>query len=355
MKATILAQDLKTARIMLVDDEAVNLKLLDRMLRIAGYSNLVPVQDPRTVIDLYLLEQTDLILLDLNMPHLDGYEVMAQLKALNDPLLPPIVVLTAQKGQEFLLRSLESGARDYLTKPIDMPELVARVRSMLEVHVAHRMVYEQKETLEGMVRARTAELLKTRLQVVQKLGLAAEYRDNETGRHIIRVSRIVALIAKHQGMGEGYCETLMHATPMHDVGKIGIPDAILLKPGKLDSAEFEIMKTHTTIGARILGDTDSELLIQACEIALSHHERWDGTGYPKGLAGGDIPLTGLIVALADVFDALTSVRPYKKAWSVEAAISHIQQNSGSQFDPNLVSVFEELLPEIIAIREGLSD
>ena len=355
MGANVMDLVSRPDRIMLVDDEPSNLKLLENMLKGSGYSNLVAVQDSRTVVELHQRERMDLILLDLNMPYLDGYEVIARLKALNDPLLPPIVVLTAQTGQQFLLRALECGARDYITKPFNMGELLARVRTMLEMHSAHHLLFDQKETLERMVRERTAELMETRLQIVQKLGRASEYRDNETGKHILRVSQIATLIAKYLGWDETECEILLHATPMHDVGKIGIPDHVLLKPGKLDPEEWELMKAHTTIGAHILDGADSEPLLLAREIALSHHEKWDGSGYPHGLSGKDIHLGGRIVALADVFDALTSERPYKKAWTVEAAIELIRENKGQHFDPELVDIFEKLLPEIIAIRESMLD
>ncbi len=355
MGANVMDLVSRPDRIMLVDDEPSNLKLLENMLKGSGYSNLVAVQDSRTVVELHQRERMDLILLDLNMPYLDGYEVIARLKALNDPLLPPIVVLTAQTGQQFLLRALECGARDYITKPFNMGELLARVRTMLEMHSAHHLLFDQKETLERMVRERTAELMETRLQIVQKLGRASEYRDNETGKHILRVSQIATLIAKYLGWDETECEILLHATPMHDVGKIGIPDHVLLKPGKLDPEEWELMKAHTTIGAHILDGADSEPLLLAREIALSHHEKWDGSGYPHGLSGKDIHLGGRIVALADVFDALTSERPYKKAWTVEAATELIRENKGQHFDPELVDIFEKLLPEIIAIRESMLD
>jgi putative two-component system response regulator len=355
MEGAVRVQELRSARILLIDDEASNLKLLENMLKSSGYSNLTSVQDSRTVVDTYRRERTDLILLDLNMPYLDGYEVIARLKELKDPLLPPIVILTAQNGQQFLLRALECGARDYITKPFNMGELLARVRTMLEVHAAHRLVFEQNQTLESMVRERTAELMETRLQVVQKLGRAAEYRDNETGKHIIRVSRTAALFAKRLGWSETDCENLLHAAPMHDVGKIGIPDKVLLKSGKLDPDEWELMKTHTTIGARILEGAKSEPLLLASEIALTHHEKWDGSGYPRGLSGEAIHLGGRIVAITDVFDALTSERPYKKAWSLDDAMAMIRENRGLHFDPELVTVFEELYPEIIAIRESLPD
>jgi putative two-component system response regulator len=348
-------QSLKSARIMFVDDEAANLKLLDKILEAHGYTNRVSVQDSREVLDLYHRERPELILLDLRMPYLDGFEVMARLKELEDPLMPPVVVLTAQKERESLLRAFESGARDYLTKPFEMGELLARVHNMLEVHRAHRFVYEQKETLDAMVRLRTEELLKTRLEIVQRLGRASEYRDNETGRHIIRVSQISALLAKQLGCDGQFCENLMHAAPMHDVGKIGIPDAILLKPGKLDPEEWEIMKRHTIIGAHILESEGSDLLKLAQEIAYSHHEHWDGAGYPKGLGGEDIPLAARIVALADVFDALTSERPYKKSWSVDAAMDLIREKRGGHFNPDLVDLFVDMLTDIVAIRESLTD
>lgn len=347
---------LKSARIILVDDEAPNLKLLARMLETAGYTNLVPISDPRRVMDEYHRARTNLILLDLRMPHLSGFDVIGLLRETDDPLLPPIVVLTADKGRESLLKAFECGARDYLTKPFEMEELLARVRNMLEVNRSQLLLYQQREMLDAMVRARTTEVLRTRMQVIEKLGRAAEYRDNETGRHIIRVGRTASLVAERLGMDTQYCENMLHAAPMHDIGKIGIPDAILLKPGKLDVPEFEIMKRHTTIGAKLLEtEGDQGILALAEEIAASHHERWDGAGYPAGLGGEEIPLSGRIVALADVFDALLSQRPYKKAWAVDEAVAFIKENRASKFDPHLLDLFLELLPEILGIRNGLPD
>ncbi len=345
----------ENARILIVDDEPVNLKLLDKMLSAQGYTNLALVQDPRQVLEVYRQQRTDLILLDINMPHLDGFAVMEQLNALDDPLLPPIVILTAQHGQDFLLRALNAGARDFITKPFDRNELLARVRNMLDAQLAHRLIYEQKDVLEEMVQIRTKELRRTRLQVVQRLGRAAEYRDNETGNHILRMSHISALLAKSIGWNEADCELMLHASPMHDIGKIGIPDHILLKPGKFEPEEWAIMQTHAAIGANILDGDESDLMVWASEIALTHHEKWDGSGYPNGLSRHDIPLTGRIAALADVFDALTSERPYKKAWTVEAALDLIKKNCGTHFDPELVVVFLEQLPEILKIRERFSE
>jgi len=346
---------LNDQRILVVDDEPANLKLLDKMLGLQGYANLDLVQDARHVLEHYRAARPDLILLDINMPHLDGFQVMEQLQALNDPLLPPIVILTAQHGRDFLLRALAAGARDFITKPFDRNELLMRVRNLLEAQLAHRMLFDQKSVLEDMVRTRTEELRRTRLQVVQRLGRAAEYRDEETGNHILRMSHTCALLARTAGWSEADCELILHASPMHDIGKIGIPDAILLKPGRFEPHEWEIMKTHAAIGAQLLEGDDSELMRMARDIALSHHEKWDGSGYPQGLAGEAIPQAGRIAALADVFDALTSVRPYKQAWSVEAAVDYIRDHRGRQFDPALVDAFLRQLPGILDIRRRFAD
>ena len=343
------------ARILIIDDEPANLKLLDKMLSTQGYQQRVLIQDPREVLPSYQAERPDLILLDINMPHLDGYQVMEQLTELNDPLLPPIVILTAQHTKEYLLRALVGGARDFVSKPFDRNELLMRVRNLLDAQLAHRMLHSQKDVLEQMVRERTEELHHTRLQVVQRLGKAAEYRDEETGNHILRMSHISALLAKKIGWDEAQCDLILNASPMHDIGKIGIPDAILQKPGKFDPQEWEIMKTHAAIGAKLLEGDDSDLMCMAREIAISHHEKWDGSGYPNGLSGEAIPMSGRIAALADVFDALTSVRPYKKAWTVEAAVDLIKENSGKHFDPDLVEVFLAELPNILAIRERFAE
>lgn len=339
------------ADILIVDDEPFNLKLMDKMLGAQGYTNLVLVQDPRLVLQHYRQRRPDLILLDINMPHMDGFAVLDALRELNDPLLPPVVVLTAQHGRDYLLRALNAGARDFIGKPFDRLELLARVRNLLDAHMAHRMVHEQKQVLDDLVRQRTDELRQTRLQIVQRLGRAAEYRDNETGYHIMRMSQISELLARKLGWSDDACELMLNASPMHDIGKIGIPDDILLKPGKLDPAQWEIMKTHTTIGAELLDGDDSELLKLARTIALTHHEKWDGSGYPAGLSGEDIPQEGRIVAVADVFDALTSIRPYKKGWPLDKAVAYIKDNAGTHFDPAIVARFEESLAGIYSIRD----
>jgi putative two-component system response regulator len=341
---------LDQSRIFVVDDEPANLKLLDKMLTSQNYNHLVLIQDPREVISHYLEARPDLILLDINMPHLDGYAVMEQIQSLNDQNTPPIIILTAQHGRDYLLKALSLGASDFVGKPFDRVELLMRVRNLLNVQLAHRMLQDQNTLLEEMVRVRTEDLNETRLQVVHRLGRAAEYRDNETGLHIIRMSQFSEILAKRLGWIAARSELMLHASPMHDIGKIGIPDSILLKPGKFEPDEWEIMKTHAAIGYDILNDGNSDLLRLASEIALSHHEKWDGTGYPNGLSGDEIPQSGRIVAVADVFDALTSPRPYKKAWSIEDAVTYICENAGSHFDPEVVEQFKKCLPELLIIR-----
>ncbi len=342
-------------KILVVDDEAVNLKLLDKMLRQQGFNELVLVADPDSVVSTYKMETPDLILLDLNMPHKNGFQVLAELQALNDPLLPPVVILTAQLSREFLLKALQAGARDYITKPFDRSELVIRIRNLLDAQLAHRLLHDQKSLLEEMVRARTAELHRTQLQVVQRLGMAAEYRDEETGNHILRMSHVCALLAEQIGWSSAECDLILHASPMHDIGKIGIPDAILLKPGKFTPDEWEVMKSHASIGARLLDGEETELMHMACAIAYTHHEKWDGSGYPQGLKGEAIPQAGRIAALADVFDALTSERPYKQPWPMEKALAFIRDQRGLHFEPALVDAFLGILPNVLEISERYSD
>lgn len=346
---------LNNGLLLIIDDEPLNLKLLERMLGDQGYQDLMLVSDPREVLERYLIKRPDLILLDINMPYLDGFQVMDQLKALNDPLLPPIIILTAQHGKDFLLRALAGGARDFITKPFDRNELLMRVRNLLDAQLAHRLLYDQNAVLEQLVQERTKELNRARLQIVQRLGMAAECKDEITGNHIMRMSHYSALLARAVGWNEAECELLLHASPMHDIGKIGIPDAILSKPGKLEAHELEVMKTHASIGGKLLEGDDSALMFMALEIALTHHEKWDGSGYPNGLAGEAIPQCGRITALTDVFDALTSTRSYKKAWTVDAAVTFIKENSGAHFDPVLVEAFLQKLPQILEIRAQFPD
>lgn len=350
-----LSTEPNKASILIVDDERANVMLLEKMLASRGYSNVVSTQDPKQAFPLYQEHNSDLILLDINMPELDGYAVMEQFKNLTKKPLPPILILTAQHTQSFRQRALDSGAIDYVTKPFDAQELLSRVHNLLEVQMAQKFMRNQNEILEQKVQERTQAINDARLQVIRCLGVAAEYRDEETGLHIIRMSKIAIVIAKAAGMDNRQCRLLLSAAPMHDIGKIGIPDKILLKPGKFEPEEWAIMQTHAQIGADILAGDDSVLMTMAHDIALSHHEKWNGTGYPNGLKGEDIPLVGRITALADVFDALTSIRPYKEAWPVEDAVKLIKEESGQHFEPRLVDCMLENLEEIIGIKEKYAE
>ena len=348
-------ESLKSAKILIVDDQTPNVTLLEKMLRAEGYVNVVATTDSRQVSELYVQQHFDLVMLDLNMPYLTGFDVMQQLRELEPDSYVPILVLTAQPDMKTKLRALESGARDFLTKPFDRLEVLTRIRNMLEVRLMHNQVCDQNRILEEKVQERTRELADTRFEIIRRLGRAAEYRDNETGLHIIRMSKYSGLLGRAAGMSEQQCELLLNASPMHDIGKIGIPDSILLKPGKLDEDEWKVMKTHPAIGAEILSGHASELMRMASQIALTHHEKWDGSGYPNGLQGEEIPLVGRVVAVCDVFDALTTARPYKKAWPVEEAIAYIADNSGKHFDPALTQLCPEVLPAILDIRERYAE
>lgn len=346
---------IRKARILVVDDNHTNVVLLQKLLQAVGYEQVEGVTDPRLVRDMYAATPYDLVLLDIRMPHLDGYQVMAQLKEVSDGDFPPVMVLTAQTDQDTKLKALDAGAQDFLHKPFDRVEALTRIRNMIEVRLLHKQVRDQNEVLEQRVIERTSELEDTRLEVVRRLSVAAEYKDNETGLHVVRMSKVAKLLALASGMTEGDAELLHIAAPMHDIGKIGIPDAILLKPGKLTDEEREVMKTHSLIGAEILGEHEWPLMQMARIVALTHHEKWDGTGYPRGLKGKDIPLVGRICALADVFDALTSDRPYKTGWPIAEAVQFITDQSGQHFDPELVEKFMENLDEITVIRESMRD
>lgn len=343
-------EEMKAARLLIVDDQQANVTLLERILRGQGFANLISTTDPRQVADICRQGAVDLVLLDLSMPYLDGFQVMALLQELGGGEFLPIIVLTANSDPDTKLRALAAGAMEFLGKPFDLVEVQLRIRNMLQTRLMHKALRQQNQQLEVRVRDRTRELDQTRLEVIRRLGRAAEYRDNETGLHTIRMSNYSMLIARASGMSEAECELILNASPMHDLGKIGIPDGILLKPGKLDAEEWRVMKTHPAIGAEILMGHDSDLMQLAHQIALAHHEKWDGSGYPHGLKGEEIPLVARIVAVADVFDALTTARPYKEAWSVEDSLSHIRAQSGLHFEPRLVDFFLSVLPEVLEIR-----
>ena len=334
--------------ILVVDDTPENIEVLANVLR-DDYEVKAALNGARALKIANTDPRPDMILLDIMMPEMDGYEVCERLKA--DPSTSdiPIIFVTAKDDIADEEHGFELGAVDYITKPISPSIVRARVNTQLAI-------YDQNRQLARRVEERTSELNDPRLKIIQRLGRAAEYRDNETGYHVIRMSHYTRLIAREYGGNSSWVEMLFNAAPMHDVGKIGVPDNILLKPGKLDAQEWETMKKHTEFGAEIIGEEDdSPLLRMSSLIAMTHHEKWDGSGYPRGLAGNDIPLEGRIVAIADVFDALTSERPYKKAWTVEQAVTMIDENSGAHFDPDLVKLFHIVLPEILEIKQRYID
>lgn len=297
----------------------------------------------------------DLILLDVMMPGMDGYEVCRQFKKNEATRHVPVIFVTAKDDIEAETRGLAIGAADYITKPVRPPIVLARVKT-------HLALYNQRRHLESLVKERTAELEnsnqqleKTRRAIITQLGRAAEFRDNETGLHIVRVGHFSKILALAAGFSEARAELMMQASMMHDVGKIGIPDNVLLKPGKLTPEEFDIIKTHPAIGAEIIGEHDAELLIAAHEVALTHHEKWNGSGYPHGLKGEAIPITGRIVAIVDVFDAVTTRRPYKQPWPAEKAFELIHDGAGKHFDPDLANLFLERTDEVLHIMKLYSD
>jgi putative two-component system response regulator len=328
--------------VLVVDDTPENIDVLVGTLK--GKYNVKAAINGNMAIKIAKENPPDIILLDIMMPEIDGYEVCRQLKADYITKHIPIVFVTAKIEVEDELRGFELGAVDYITKPISPPIVTARVKTHLALH-------DQNRELDRKVRLQTQQIHDTRLQIIQRLGKAAEFKDNETGLHVIRMSRYSHILSIDAGLHERDVDLLMNAAPMHDIGKIGIPDNILKKQGKLTADEFEIMKTHCQIGADVIGDDSSELLQLAKEIALTHHEKWNGLGYPNKLAGEEIPLPGRIVAIADVFDALTSVRPYKKAWTTEEAAALLEKEAGQHFDPNLVPLFLRSLSKIVSIKK----
>ena len=336
----------REATIVIADDTASNVALLRATLAAAGYSNLVTTMDSAEVNDLCSRRDPDLLLLDLHMPDPGGLEILATLDR-DDRSWFPVVVLTADASSEARQAALSAGATDFLTKPFDRVEMLQRIENMLSLRHAQRRLAHQNEELEAAVAARTADLEEARLEVLERLALAGEFRDDATGRHTDHVGRIARAIAIEMSIPRTRAELIRQAATLHDIGKIGIPDSILLKPGALSPEEFHLMKEHTTIGAQILSDSHSPLLQLAESVALCHHERWDGRGYPRGLSGEEIPLPARITAVADIFDALTSRRPYREPWSFERAIAEIDSLSGAHLDPRVVNAFSQVVGELM--------
>ena len=336
----MIADRIPFARILIVDDEEANVELLKRILEPAGYAELRSTTRPEEVLPMCKEVRPDLLLLDLLMPGKDGFEVLDEFRGLfGEEEYLPVLILTSDQSPEAKRRGLSAGAQDFLTKPLSPAEVRLRVRNLLETRFLHLELQENNRHLEDRVRRRTAELEEARSQILERLARAAEYRDDETGDHTRRVGQMSGAIARELGLEPERVELIQRVAPLHDVGKIGIPDEILLHPGPLTPDQAEIMRTHTTIGGDLMAGSEILLLQTAEEIARTHHEWWNGEGYPLGLSGEEIPLTGRIVAVADTFDALSHRRPYKPAWSVAEAWEEIRRFSGIQFDPAAVKAF----------------
>ena len=339
-----------THQVLIIDDTEINLILFAALVK--KLENCVPhtfsqAQDALT----WLVDNDpDLIIVDYMMPGIDGLEFMRLLREIPGRDAVPVVMITANDQKQLRYRALDLGANDFLTKPVDKVEFLARTRNMLLVSDARRQLTDRATWLADEVRKATAEIVSRERETVFRLCKAAEYRDPETGAHILRMAHYSQLIARGLGLALEDQELLLEAAPMHDIGKVGIADKILLKPGRLDADEFEIMKMHAVFGYELLKGSSSKVLQAGAEIALGHHEKFDGTGYPAGMRGADIPLFSRIVAVADVFDALTSERPYKEAWTLEAAVDFLLAGSGTHFDPQCVQAFLDAWEDVMEIR-----
>lgn len=376
-RGVLTTENMKLAKIMVIDDEPLNIKVVRKFLELDGYRNFITTTDSTSALELFMNENPDIILLDIMMPSVSGLDILEKIRSDRDRRHIPIVILTASNDHETKKNALDMGATDFLAKPVDPSDLIPRVRNALITKASHDQTKAYADMLEDEVLRRTEALAHSRLDIIHCLGRAAEYRDNETGHHIIRVGRYVGIIGRALGLEESFVDLLEHASPLHDVGKIGIPDAILLKPSKLTPEEFETMQrhcqlgtkvfrgltdeehneylSHAELGARILVDTGSSLLELAGSIALSHHEKWDGTGYPLALAGEDIPIEGRITAVADVFDALSSRRPYKPAFPRVKCFEIMEEERGKHFDPRVLDAFFSQADEIVKIQIAYAD
>lgn len=337
--------------ILIVDDEPANIAVIEAILRKNGFSNYTSTTDPRKTLELIEQINPDLLILDLMMPHMDGFEVMAAVEsAIPEGAYFPILVMTADATKDTKRRALASGATDFLTKPVDAVEAILRVKILLQTRWLQCQLADQNARLEEQVRIRTAELEDARIEILERLSLVAEFRDDSTNQHTERVGELAGLLARTMGQSDDEVQLIRRAAPLHDIGKVYVADGILLKPERLSVDEMSTMQAHAAVGARILSGSSVPLLQLAEEIAISHHEWWDGTGYPNKLQGEDIPLSGRILAVVDTFDALTHARPYKQAWTFEAAIEEIKAQSGNHFDPQVVKAFVDVMDQMTATQ-----
>lgn len=366
-------RDLCQKRIIAVDDEPINLALAEAYLRDKGFERLEFYSDPLTALEVVRADPPDLILLDLMMPELDGLGFLRAITTSTEQLLAPVILLTASADTSHRRNALELGATDFLQKPILPEELIPRIRNVLSAEHLKGYLRNQNQHLEHLVQQRTQELERTQSLIIACLARAAEFRDELTGNHNLRVARYAGLIARNLGLPSELACMIQAAAPLHDIGKVAVPDSILHKPGGLTPEERQLMQRHTEWGRSIVapekqwgfaiadltlgesGQENADLLRIAARIAMSHHERWDGAGYPEGLTGVDIPVEARVVAVADVFDALSSKRPYKEAIPSLRCVEMIREQRGKQFDPDVVDAFDEALPEVLWIAELLRD
>ena len=369
--------DTARARVMIVDDEILNIKAVQKYLKMEGFEHFISTTDPGEAVARVKRDRPDVVLLDVVMPDISGLQILQQIRQDAQTAYIPVIILTASEDPRTKQRALELGATDLLEKPVDPSSLLPRVRNALIVKAYQDHLRQHATHLEREVARRTRELEHTRQEVVHCLARAAECRDNETGQHVVRVGRYAGLVAREMGLDEPLCQLIELAAPLHDVGKIGVPDGVLLKPGKLTPEEFDVMQTHTTIGKGvftnlteaeanlyhehpqvghdIIGEARFDLLRMAGRIALTHHEKWDGNGYPLGLAGEDIPIEGRITAVADVFDALSSKRPYKPAFPREKCFAIMREGRGTHFDPRVLDAFFSCADAIIQVQIDFAD
>lgn len=342
--------------VLIIDDEFTSRTILGKIVQsVEADIAVVSFFDPQAAVEWLRTHQPDLIILDYRMEGMSGLEVVKLIRRLTHLIDVPVMVVTAMEARDVRYKILEEGATDFILKPIDPYECRVRCRNLLALRNNQKLVLERAQSLENAIYSATQKILEREHETLFRLAKAGEYRDSGTGNHILRMARYSRLIAEAVGLHEDRCNLIGLAAPMHDIGKIGIPDQILLKPGKLDAREFGVMKRHSMIGYEILQQSPSQFLTLGADIALGHHEKYDGSGYPQGVEGNAIPLEARIVAVADVFDALTTARPYKKAWSNEKALEYLIANKGKHFDPVCVEAFVRQFSKVLIVQQQLQD
>jgi two-component system response regulator RpfG len=346
----------KNRQVVIVDDESTGRTILSKILEnVVDNVEIVAFEKPQAALEWIQNNQPHLIITDYRMPELNGVEFIQEVRKIPNCYNTPIMMISVVSEKEVRYEALEAGATAFLTRPIDQVECSTSCRNLLKMHEQHLTIQNRADWLAQQVDVATQQIQLRERETILRLAKAGEYRDEETGNHVIRMSKYSRLIAEELGLPESQCDDIEYAAPMHDIGKIGIPDGVLLKPGKLDPREWEVMQSHTSIGYSILSNSQSKYMQMGAVIALYHHERFDGRGYPNGLHGEDIPLIARIVAVADVYDALVSVRPYKPAWPIEEAVEYIQKQAGTQLDPACVEAFCKRLSDVANIQSNYAD